>query len=96
MVSLLNKNILHFHTYIYIFIHRSIIRISQMNVEFFMKRAKLHMQSSKINKLKLHDISKNMTNHKEEIAHTQQFKVPYASQHNQIKLNKNVQMSASL
>jgi len=28
MVSLLNKNILNFHKYIYIFIQRSIIRIS--------------------------------------------------------------------
>jgi len=30
MVSLLNKNVLNFHTYIYIFIQRSIIRISRI------------------------------------------------------------------
>jgi hypothetical protein len=30
MVSLLNNNILNFHTYIHIFIHRSIINMSQI------------------------------------------------------------------
>ena len=68
-------------TYLYVFIHRSIIRTSPIERGISHEKSQIKV-CNQVNKLQINKISKNMINYKEKIIYTQQIRQLYALQHN--------------